>query len=241
MSFPHVELPAGLFGLCSGKYDKETGKFVKDSQTNIAKCCMETCKPTVTTCYNLCNNAKKAKKLDDFLYNKCTSYCSEVITSCKDNCQLSTTQGLWGPTDNIYKSINKYGCGKNFYDKLDINCIKKNYDNIINDCNHLCSPTRYDLSCTNHCQFSLNYIIQGPSILFGSNNITEKTDYDTNTINTDIQYSTITPDNNVTYRKLNNSIKLKKNDIKISKRFIKLIIVIIILSLCIIFYFSRKK
>uniref|UniRef100_A0A6C0JS36 Uncharacterized protein n=1 Tax=viral metagenome TaxID=1070528 RepID=A0A6C0JS36_9ZZZZ len=142
-------LRAGQFGLCSGYWDEKAQVFRRADETEQRDCCMKTCKPFVDTCANICPKAApKYQKL-------CYKTCDDIVTTCGDFCNLSSP--VWGANNPIFKGTKEKECGDDIYNPLNIDCIKKNKDAIINICRHNCTPTS-KLDCEEHCKYSYNII-----------------------------------------------------------------------------------
>lgn len=142
-------LRSGPFGLCSGYWDEKSQLFRRADETEQGDCCVKTCKPFVDACANMCPKAAPEYQ------GLCYKTCDDIVTTCGDFCKLSSP--VWGANNPILKGTKEKGCGDGIYEPLNIECIKKNQNDIINICRHDCTTTS-KLDCEQHCDYSYGII-----------------------------------------------------------------------------------
>jgi hypothetical protein len=134
------------FGLCTGYLDERTGLFIEFNQSSKDVCCLNTCKPLINKCVELCKNSED---------KDCYDLCDNIRTSCKHNCDF--TSKYVNTVDPIYMGTLKYGCGDNIYKTIDSECVTKNKEKIIDICESHCLPTS-QMDCTENCKYSFDLI-----------------------------------------------------------------------------------
>ena len=144
-------LQGGLYGLCTSVWDPSSKKYIKANESEILKCCLDSCRPTIDLCYKTCDESKEINK-------NCKKICKNILKACSETCQLSSPQGLWGNINPFYKSSFSYGCGDQYSSVFDKDCLKKHKDNILKKCKRNCSSDYY-VNCENHCKTSYNNAI----------------------------------------------------------------------------------
>ena len=136
-----TDINNGQFTICSGVLDTQK-KFKKYNLIEQQNCCLQTCLPTIIECRKICSGIK-----DNNTYLSCIEKCNvDIKNSCENNCKLINNN--FGFTNPIYNGTRKFGCGDGYYDNINIDCLKKNKNNIIQICKDNCSLyTECDLLC----------------------------------------------------------------------------------------------
>lgn len=143
----------GPFTMCNGYFDSSTNKFIKYGATNRIKCCLRTCLPFVNECRGRCTLQNK---------EKCNQTCDQISTVCEDTCQLESD--LRGEDNPLFTAAKNKGCGTVYYDDWDMDCLFKNKEEIITECQDNCLPT-FDTGCQKHCQYSFDEITDAKNLI----------------------------------------------------------------------------
>jgi hypothetical protein len=143
-------LESGPFGLCSGYWDKNDEVFRQATPTEKGECCINVCRPFVKKCRELCH---KSTTLD--ILKSCNIKCDKMEDICEDNCQLSSK--LWGKNNPVYKASDEFGCGNSFETPINKECVIKNRNEILRECNNKCASTGIT-DCHEHCEYSYGLI-----------------------------------------------------------------------------------
>lgn len=77
-------LRTGPFGLCSGYWDDNDQVFRQTTQREEIKCCINSCKPFVKECRELCKKSSTPSIL-----KTCKNTCDDIQNLCEENCKLS--------------------------------------------------------------------------------------------------------------------------------------------------------
>lgn len=147
-------LESGLFGLCSGVWNEQTHSYDKANDTDIIKCCLNSCRPIIKHCREICdeNYSNNGKTPRENKHALCHMVCNDIIKACEQTCS-QTSPGMWGPNNPFWKSTEKHGCGGQKKVGFDIECIKNKKTEIIKDCKNICF-SGIEKDCADHCQFS---------------------------------------------------------------------------------------
>lgn len=143
-------LESGPFGLCSGYWDKNVGVFRESTPTEKGECCINVCRPFVKKCRKLCQ-----KSTTQDILKSCHIKCDKIEDLCEDNCQLSSN--LWGKNNPIYEASDEFGCGNSFETSINKECVIKNKNGILGECNNKCASTGIT-DCKEHCDYSYGLI-----------------------------------------------------------------------------------
>ena len=169
------DLTSGPFGLCSGYLDEQSNTFKTFNHTEKGTCCLNTCQPFIDECVKMCETSTD---------KTCIQTCTDIKNICLYNCRLSND--IWGTDNPIYKATNKYGCGNGLHTTINMKCMMKNKNNILNDCNKLCTSTP-TVNCKNHCDYSYMALSDPTTIpLYIKNNKNNKNTKNTKNTNIDI-------------------------------------------------------
>lgn len=144
-------LTTGMFPTCAGYWDEKTQRYMPADNTQIAKCCIENCKNSLTFCHDYCieNEGIGKKYYNPTLFSRCLTSCNYHRDFCFQTCRLTSSNV--GINNDYLKCAAKYGCeGKNGIDDPD--CVRKHKDEIYKCCRNNCVPTRY-VDCDENCKF----------------------------------------------------------------------------------------
>ena len=151
------------FSLCSVVWNEEQKKFIPTNYIQKFECCSKTSLQTIEECRKTCST------LDNNKYTLCMETCDiDLKNAVERNCKL-IDYGNLGFSNPIYKGTVELGCGNGYYDKINIDCIKKNKNDIINICKNNCIETEKN-NCNNHCNYSYEMIIDpSKNVLYNKN------------------------------------------------------------------------
>jgi len=76
MSFP---LQPQQLPYCHGKWDEKTKKFIDSNPTEVASCCLDSCKDYIDYCYTMCGDTEVDTEV-------CQEKCNELWQNCISIC-----------------------------------------------------------------------------------------------------------------------------------------------------------
>lgn len=160
MPTTYQESDLGPFGLCTGYWDEKNQMYQHADITEMAKCCLNTCSPTIEQCRKDCLTIKNPT-YKYLCYDSCDR---DIQNSCVNNCIL--INNIYGTP--IMKNVLKdFGCGDGIYKQVDKDCATKNKDAIIKQCTSDCIPTR-NIDCSKYCNFSYDYLVDPDNHILGT-------------------------------------------------------------------------
>lgn len=165
----------GPFGLCRGIWDPDSNKYNRATETQIAKCCLNTNFPTIQECYHQCSKFSSKPE-----HTKCVEKCNRIAEISEANCQLSSSN--WGTNNSLYKALEDFNCDGGYYRPVDIKCLEDNKEDILKKCRRICTQSS-TMDCTQHCKFMYN-IIRNPDVTKMRDTTTYKTSIRSRTCNT---------------------------------------------------------
>ena len=137
---------SGMFPQCLGYYDEASGKYIKNSGTEMYECCLN----SIEEVNKFCNNYCEQFNTDKYKYQACKRACVWHHNLITDYCSLTTPLEQ---IDNIFATCTyESGCGNSY---MDSNCITKNKDAIKTCCLKTCNEN-LNIDCENYCNYNLD-------------------------------------------------------------------------------------
>jgi hypothetical protein len=132
----YITLDPGLLTYCQGTWDEESKTFLMDDPMNVITCCLNSCKPNVEKCYELC---KQGKRKDSCLK------CKEILKSCESNCYEYPSETM----ETVKNIVKEKGCGT--YPSINKDCMENAKDEIVEECLKTCYNSEKD-DCSKSCK-----------------------------------------------------------------------------------------
>ena len=154
-------LESGLFGLCAGIWDEDGQSYRKASDTEVKKCCLNSCRDLILDCRSICdkNFSAKGSNPNSSEHKLCHVTCDDIILTCSETCILSDPNKLWGVDNPFFQATEKWGCGGKKKIKLNKECVQNQKWEIITNCQKICSDNNMSVDCTGHCASSYENLI----------------------------------------------------------------------------------
>lgn len=139
---------AASLAFCRGTWNPETQKYEDDNSLDTMQCCMKKCEGYISFCYDTCKSQNPTEE--------CYQKCDELAQNCSDICLNYPSEGV----DIISECSGGLGCGE--YPTLDVKCMEKNREKIIDCCHASCLPTM-TTNCDEQCQDFYYHLTHGMS------------------------------------------------------------------------------
>ena len=134
------DLSQNLYTRCSGYYDVDKDKYVRKSQLEIFKCCINNCDEYLDYCNSICDSKENCDK------------CYRYFEDCQEGCK---TGDFW--EKNYFNSCYRdTTCFNNYV--TDLNCIESKKNELLDCCKKKCDSSLHQ-NCNEYCNYMYDFLI----------------------------------------------------------------------------------
>ena len=149
------DITDGPFTLCSSIWDEKQNRFRSANLAEKDECCERPCLSNIEECRKICSTIPE---IDRDKYNLCMKKCDiDLNKACENNCTLISSN--LGITNPIYKGTKELGCGDGYYESINIECLKKNKNDILKVCYTDCTESSM-IDCDVYCNHFYNKLLK---------------------------------------------------------------------------------